>query len=142
MDSVEVAGALPSPWRLAAFFLRESDLDELPVRKGERIDEAETLARSIGIDVDLVAFADHEQSPVADPEPAKPVRTDRFHRPYRRRAVRVLHVEVEPGMGICPVDLFEHALEDHVLGHVELRLDRMMGLRRGARSQAEGKQRD
>src|SRR5437879_68104 len=99
---------LPSPWRFAVFFFREPDLDELPVRKGERIDEAETLARSIGVDVDLVAFADHEQSPVADPEPAKSVRTDRLHRPHRRRAVRVLHVEVEPGMRIGPVDLFEY----------------------------------
>src|SRR5712691_5828373 len=78
---------LPSARRLAALFLRETDLDDFAVRECERVDEAEVLARAIGMDVDLVRGANLEQPPIADAEPAQPVRPDRLDRPDRGRAV-------------------------------------------------------
>src|SRR5262245_13322785 len=89
--------------RLAALFLRESDLDELAIREGERVDEAEILARAVGMDVDLVLGADLEQPPIADAKPAQPVRPDGLDRPHGHRAVLALHVEMKPGMWIGPV---------------------------------------
>src|SRR5215813_11517503 len=84
--------------RLAALFLRESDLDVLAIREGERVDEAEVLPRAIRMDVDLVLGADLEQPPIADAEPAQPVRSDGLDRPHGHSAVLVLHVEMEPGV--------------------------------------------
>src|SRR5215470_10194780 len=93
--------------RLAALFLGEADLDDLAVRERERVDEAEILARAVGMDVDLVLGADLEQPPIADAEPAQPIRPYGLDRPDRDRAVLALHVEVEPGMRIGPVHLLE-----------------------------------
>src|SRR5262245_60032529 len=119
--------------RLAALFLRESDLDVLAIRESERVDEAEVLARAVGMNVDLVLGADLEQPPIADAEPTQPVRPDRFDRPDGHRAVLVLHIEMEPGVRIGPVHLLERAGQDEVLGDVELCLDRVMrGCRRGS----------
>src|SRR6185369_6349824 len=107
--------------------------DDLAIREGERVDEAEVLARAIGMDVDLVLGADLEQPPIADAEPAQPVRPDGLDRPDRDCAVLALHVEVEPGMRIGPVHFLERAAQDNVLGDVKLRLDRVMSVcRRGA----------
>src|SRR5262245_32489060 len=86
--------AVPSARRLAALFLRESNLDVLAIREGERVDEAEALARAIGMNVDLVLVADLEQPPVADAEPAQPVWSDGLDRPHRDRAILILHVEM------------------------------------------------
>src|SRR5262245_6254297 len=120
--------------RLAALFLGESDLDVLAIRESERVDEAEVLARAVGMNVDLVLGADLEQPPIADAEPTQPVRPDRFDRPDGHRAVLVLHIEMKPGVRIGPVHLLERAGQDDVLGDVELRLDRVMSAgRRGAK---------
>src|SRR5215468_4852419 len=99
----------PSARRLAARFVRETDLDDLSIREGERVDETEVLARAVGVNVDLVLVAALAQTPIADAEPAQPVRSDGLDRPHRHRAVLALHVEMEPGMRIGPVHLLERA---------------------------------
>src|SRR5882757_1102564 len=127
--------------RLAALFLREPDLDDLAVRECERVDEAEILARTIGMDVDLVLGANLKQPPIADAEPAQPVRPNGLNRPDRDRAVLALHVEVEPGMRIGPVHLLERAAQDEILGDVELRLNRVMRMcRRGSNKRERSQQ--
>src|SRR6266436_3902501 len=120
--------------RLAAFFIRESNLDELAVREGERVHKAEILAGPVRMHVDLVAVADLEQPPIADPEPAQTIGPNSFERPDDRRAVFLLDVEMEPRVRVLPIDLLENALDDHVLGDVELRLDRMMRICRRTRA--------
>src|SRR5262249_41115532 len=125
-----------------AVFVDETDLQVLAVRKRERIGESIVGARAVRIVVDLVGLADHEQAPVAQAQPPQSVRADGFRRPLLDRPILFLHIEVEPGVGVDPVDFRQDADEAFLLVDIELGLHRVMGLRRRRDKQSDTEQSD
>src|SRR5262249_2738621 len=86
----------------AVRILRKPDLDELAVGEDERVGEAEIGPAAVRVDVNLVGVADGEQPAVAQAETAEAVRSHGFGRPLLHRAVRLLHLEMKPGVRILP----------------------------------------
>src|SRR5258708_5593769 len=125
-----------------AVFVDETDLHVFAVRKRECIGESIVGARAVRIIVDLVGLADHEQAPVAQAQPPQSVRADGFGCPLLDCPILFLHIEVEPGVGVDPVDFRQDADEAFLLVDIELGLHRVMGLRRRRDKQSNTEQSD
>ena len=71
-------------------------------------------------------FRAHFERPLGKPAPQHDVRAAAFHHPIGDRAVRVLHVDMNPGVGIDPFHLGDGSGQMDRLALIELRLKRVM----------------
>src|SRR5688572_1987945 len=123
-----------TPWR-TSFGRSVKDLLDAPFRRDES-EEApvRSVAQLMTADADRGADLQHVLRPPASLElnDAGP-----FERPHGRFTLRVLHLDVHPGVRIQPVDFLDDALQVRVRRHVvvAVRVVGAHGQRRGRRQQ-------
>jgi len=118
------AETLPGDWllrRLAG--AGEQPLPGLGVQDDLGVGVVRSVLRPRPFDGHLVARLQREPGP---PEPHQPVRARQLEAPVRHLARRVLHVDINPGMRVRPLQLRDSARQLHRLVRVELRRKRVM----------------